>query len=159
MIQIVKAKPADATTLAQISGRAFDNDVHYGAPGLGGPPGYKSAEWQTRMMHLGDYLKIVLESRIIGGLIVFRKRAREYELGRIFIDPDCQNHGIGTQVTELLWQEYPFAKCWTLGTPAWNCRTRHFYQKVGFTEIGGDGRGGILFERRVVAANPRLPAS
>jgi len=155
VIQLVKARPTDATTLAQISERAFDNDVHYGAPGLGGPPGYKSAEWQTKMMHLGDYLKIVLESQIIGGIIVFRKRAREYELGRIFIDPDCQNQGIGTQVMELLWQEYPFAKCWTLGTPAWNRRTRHFYQKVGFVEVGGDGRGGILFERRVVAAHPR----
>jgi hypothetical protein len=46
------------------------------------------------------------------------------------------------------------AKRWTLGTPAWNRRTRHFYKKVGFVEVGEDGHGGILFERRIAAARP-----
>jgi hypothetical protein len=40
-------------------------------------------------------------------------------------------------------------KRWTLGTPAWNRRTRHFYKKVGFSEIGEDGHGGILLERKL----------
>jgi RimJ/RimL family protein N-acetyltransferase len=56
---------------------------------------------------------------------------------------------------EFLWKAYPLAKCWTLGTPAWNRRTRHFYQKVGFVEVGEDDRGGILLERRIAAAPPR----
>jgi RimJ/RimL family protein N-acetyltransferase len=116
---------------------------------MGGPPGYKSAAWQAKMMHLGDYFKIILEDHLIGGIIVFRKGTRHYELGRIFIDPAYQNRGIGTQAFAFLWKEYPLAKRWTLGTPAWNQRTRHFYKKVGFTEIGGDGHGGILFERSI----------
>jgi len=32
---------------------------------------------------------------------------------------------------------------------------RHFYNKVGFVEVGTDGRGGILFEKRIPAQDPR----
>jgi len=103
------------------------------------------------MMRIGQYYKILVDDQIVGGFIVFRQRPREYELGRIFVDPDFQNQGIGAQTFEFLWQEFPLAKQWTLGTPAWNRRTRHFYKKVGFVEVGEDGRGGILLEKRIPA--------
>ena len=147
MIQFKKARSADAKALATASRRAFDYDVHYGAPGPGGPPGYQSDQWQSKMMRIGDYYKILLDDQLIGGFIILRKAPREYELGRIFIDPDYQNQGIGSQAFEYIWEEYPLAKRWTLGTPAWNQRTRHFYRKVGFVEIGTDGPDGILFEK------------
>jgi GNAT superfamily N-acetyltransferase len=108
------------------------------------------------MMRFGDYYTIEMERQILGGLIILRKGTREYEVGRIFVDPDFQNQGIGTEAFEFLWKQYPLAKRWNLGTPAWNRRTRHFYKKVGFVEIGEDGLGGILFERRIVAARPGL---
>jgi GNAT superfamily N-acetyltransferase len=148
-IQLAKARHGDASTLARISQRAFDNDIHYGAPGPGGPPGYNSEGWQKRMIKMGDYFSILVADQIAGGVIVFRKKPREYELGRIFVEPDCQNQGIGTKALECLWQEYPLAKKWTLDTPAWNQRTHHFYQKLGFVEIGRDRRGLVLFERVV----------
>jgi GNAT superfamily N-acetyltransferase len=152
MDQIVfrKARPQDAPALAEASKRAFHSDIDCGAPGLGGPPGYDSPQWQRKMMCIGDYYTIVAEKRIVGGFIVFRKAAREYELGRIFVDSDFQNQGIGAQAFEFLWQEYPLAKRWALGTPTWNRRTRHFYKKVGFEEIDEDAHEGILFERRIV---------
>lgn len=80
-IRLQKAAARDAATLAEISKRAFDSDVVCGAPGPGGPPGYDSAPWQREMMKRGDYTKILLGERIVGGLIVFRKAPREYELG------------------------------------------------------------------------------
>jgi GNAT superfamily N-acetyltransferase len=151
MIQFKKARPSDARALARVSERAFHTDIHYGAPGLGGPPGYDSAVWQARMMNVGDYFKILADDQIVGGIIVFRKGARRYELGRIFVDAPFQNQGIGAQAFAFLWKTYPLAKLWTLGTPAWNRRTRHFYAKVGFAEVGEDGHGGVLFERRIPA--------
>ena len=149
MIRFLKAAAGNAEALALVSKQAFDDDVHYGAPGPGGPPGYDSAAWQQRMMRFGDYYKIVMDDQVIGGIIVFRKGAREYELGRIFIAPEFQNQGIGAQAFEFLWETYPLAKLWTLGTPTWNLRTRHFYKKIGFRELGPDGHGGVLFERRI----------
>ena len=154
MVQFRKARPGDAEALARASERAFHSDIHCGAPGIGGPPGYNSAAWQARMMRLGDYYTIVAQGQIVGGIIVFRQGTRQYELGRIFVDPDLQNQGIGTQAFDFLWETYPLARRWTLGTPAWNRRTRHLYKKVGFVEIGEDGHGGILFERRVPGPAP-----
>ena len=150
-IQFIMAEPADAERLARVSERAFHSDIHCGAPRLGGPPGYKSADWQKKMMEVGDYFKIIVEGGIVGGILVFRKERLRYEVGRIFVDPDFQNRGIGTQAFDFLWQEFPLAKRWTLGTPKWNRRTRHFYAKVGFAEIGEDGHGGVLLERRIRA--------
>jgi RimJ/RimL family protein N-acetyltransferase len=155
-----KARPSDAEALATASKLAFHEDVNYGAPGPpGGPPGYDSAAWQKRMMGLGEYYTILVSepgtrSQVIGGMIVFRKAAREYELGRIFITPAYQNQGIGTEAFDFLWQTYPLSKRWTLGTPKWNRRTRHFYSKVGFREIGEDAHDGVLFERRIAARPP-----
>lgn len=154
MIRFDKARLADAKALALASQRAFHSDIHCGAPEIGGPPGYDSATWQAKMMRIGDYFKIVVDGQIVGGFIVFRKGTREYELGRIFVDPDFQNQGIGTQTFAFLWQTYPLAKRWTLGTPGWNRRTRHFYKKVGFVEIGQDENKGILFERQIAAVLP-----
>ena len=155
MIRFEKARPKDAAALARISERAFHSDVHCGAPGLGGPPGYKSEQWQRKTMRIGEYYKILVGDQMVGGVIVFRKGPREYELRRIFVGPDYQNQGIGTQAMGFLWEEYPLAKRWTLGTPAWNHHTRHFYKKVGFVEVGTDGRGGLIFEKRIRAGGPR----
>lgn len=152
MMTIRKARPADASTLARASQRAFHSDIHCGAPSPpGGPPGYASPEWQRKMMRLGDYYAILVDDEIAGGIIVFRDGPREYTLGRIFVDPDYQNRGMGTQAMGFLWGAYPLAKRWTLDTPAWNVRTRHFYAKVGFVEVGQDAHGGILLERRTPA--------
>ena len=158
-LSFLKARAQDAGALTLVSKGAFEHDVNYGAPGIGGPPGYDSAGWQNQMMRRGDYYRIVLDGRIAGGIIVFRAGVRQYELGRVFLAPEYQNQGIGTQAIAFLWETYPLAKRWTLGTPAWNHRNRHFYQKVGFVEIGADGRGGVLFERRIAAHAPDPPHS
>ena len=149
MLELKEARRPDSVLLAEISGRAFDNDIHYGAPGPGGPFGYKSVSWQQKAMKWGTYFKIIFEKQMIGGIIVIRKSAGHYEIGRAFIEPEFQNQGLGEQAFRLLWEEYPFTRRWTLGTPEWNARTQHFYKKLGFEEVGFDGKGGVLFERKV----------
>jgi RimJ/RimL family protein N-acetyltransferase len=150
-IAFKKARSGDADRLAEVSKLAFDYDIHYGAPGPGGPRGYDSPAWQDRMIRLADYYRIQAGDRIIGGIIVLRQRVREYEVGRIFIEPEYQDQGIGTEAFNFLWETYPLAKRWTLGTPGWNQRTQHFYRKVGFVDVGRDRDGGVLFERLISA--------
>ena len=69
-VRLLKVRPRDAKTLALVSRRAFDGDVDYGASGKGGPPGYKSDQWQSKMMRVGMYCKIVSDKdgRIVGGI-------------------------------------------------------------------------------------------
>ncbi|MBU7015995.1 MAG: GNAT family N-acetyltransferase [Theionarchaea archaeon] len=133
-------KPAeveDGEILAEICKKAFDSDSEVGAPGTGGPPGYDTAEAQIHFMRFLDYYKIVGE-RIVGGIMVDSLRKEHVVLERIFVDPDVHRKGIGTRACELLWELYPDAKIWTLGTPEWNLRTKCFYEKLGFVQIGWD---------------------
>ena len=82
-----KALPQDARTLAHISERAFHSDVHHGAPSAtGGPPGYASDRWQMRLMIAAEYYKIVVNDKIVGGVIVRPVAYQHYELIRIFYD-------------------------------------------------------------------------
>jgi len=151
IIALKKAVARDAATLAEISKRAFASDLACGAVSPGGPPGYDSVGWQREMMKHGDYHKILLGARIVGGLIVFRKAPREYELGRIFIDPEVQRQGIGMQAMALMEAAYPLAKIWTLDTPEWNTRTNRFYPKMGYVKTGKHS-GDVFYHKTMSVA-------
>jgi GNAT superfamily N-acetyltransferase len=144
-VSLEQASVEDAMQLAEISKRAFHSDIHVGAPTKreddsaregGGPIGYDSPEFQTRMMRVCRYYKMIYDGRIAGGLIASRRRPGHYELERIFVDPEYHNRGIGTEAMKWVFAQFPDAKIWTLGTPEWNVRTRHFYEKLGFVQIG-----------------------
>jgi hypothetical protein len=94
-----KAMPRDAKRLARVSERAFHSDIHYGAPGLGGPPGYDSDLWQMRMMTVGEYYKILVDDRFVGGVVVRLRRVGFVEIGEdghggILFErtPNCTRH-------------------------------------------------------------------
>lgn len=149
MVKFVKAKTADAKGLALASWRAFDNDINYGAPGKGGPPGYKSEKWQSKMMRFGKYYKMLDEHRIIGGFVIFDKGKGHYELGRIFLDPDYQDQGIGAQAIEFMEKTFPMVTKWTLDTPRWNKRTQHFYEKMGYVMIGSSEPNLVVYGKLI----------
>ena len=148
-IRLVKARTQHAAKLADISRRAFHTDVNCGSPydTPGGPPGYDSPRAHARFMRECDYYEILRDKALVGAVMAIRRAPRQYECTGLFVDPDCHNQGIATGAFDLLWQEYPLAKRWTVRTPAWNARTRHLYEKLGFVLVGTDGRDGVIYER------------
>jgi RimJ/RimL family protein N-acetyltransferase len=152
MIQFRQATLQDAKTLAKISERAFHSDAEYGAASAGGPPGYADDRggyaWQIRMIAAAEYYKIIADHRIVGG-IVFRPVAyQHYDVIRIFIEPDYQRQGIGTQAMAFMENLHPEVKRWTLRTPVWNTRTPQFYEKCGYEQVGTEGDS-LLYEKRI----------
>jgi ribosomal protein S18 acetylase RimI-like enzyme len=145
------ARPDEADTLAAISARAFHSDHAFGGPVAGGPPGYDSPAWQRQAMRWGEYHAVEVERELVGGAIVSRKGPGHCELSRLFLDPDRHRRGIGRRVMALLEEAYPEVARWTLDTPAWNRRTRPFYEGLGFVEVGRVTHPGgpelILYER------------
>ena len=135
-VNVVEAVEEDAEIFAQISKRAFDTDVDVGAPGPGGPPGYDSPEFHIRIREFLDCYKILLDGATVGGVFVGKVNEEHLVLERIFVDPELHKRGIATRATELVWKLYPEARLWTLGTPEWNVRTKRFYEKLGFTQVG-----------------------
>jgi GNAT superfamily N-acetyltransferase len=156
MIRLVRAHASDADALTDISRRAFDNDVAFGAPGPGGPPGYDSVEWQRRTIAGSDYYCVYEDDTLIGGVIIGGGSDGEHELWRLFLEPDRQNQGVGSQVLGLVWAQYPLVTRWRLDTPNWNDRTRRFYASNGFEEVGSTADGSVIFERRSRPPRPVL---
>lgn len=137
-VSIIEAVEEDAVGLAGISRRAFDSDIDAGAEGPGGPPRYDSADAHVRYMRSTflDCCKILIGDLIVGGLMVGSAGEEHKVLERIFVDPDYHNRRIGQRAIELPGGLFPSAKLWTLGTPEWNLRTKHFHEKLGFVQVG-----------------------
>lgn len=150
MIRFAKAKYEDAEKLTEVQIKTFDDDARkfFGKP-KGGPPGYNSVPWQKMMMKKGFYYKILAGNTIIGGIIVFKVKPGHYNLGRIYIDPDYQNKGIGTQAMKFIESTFRDAQKWTLGTPKLAYRNHHFYEKFGYVRSGDDGPDGYLYEKNM----------
>jgi GNAT superfamily N-acetyltransferase len=140
----------DADLVAAISKRAFENDVDYGAPAVGGPPGYDDPQWQARIAGEATAYYVILDhGSVVGGMIVFGANG-DYWLGRMFVDPGAQNRGVGARAMTLLEREFPDARRWALETPPWNTRNHRFYEKTGYARIGLADSGDYLFEKRPV---------
>lgn len=154
MIKFLKAKFEDAEKLTEVQIKTFDDDARrfFGQPN-GGPPGYNSVKWQMMIMRKGIYYKILDANMIIGGIIVFRVKPGHYNLGRIYIDPEYQDKGIGTQAMKFIESTFRDAQKWTLETPKLAYRNHHFYEKLGYVRIGNDGPDGYLYEKRLDEGN------
>ncbi len=136
-LQLIKASTSDALTLTGISKRAFDSDSLVGAPSSGGPPGYMSLPFHTKMARQGHLYKLTDEGLITGGAILFLK-GDELNVGRIFIAPEHFRKGYGIFMMQEIEAMFSNVKEFILDTPIWNVRTNSFYTKLGYKEIKRD---------------------
>ena len=145
-LQFLKASTADAVSLMCISKKAFDSDVEIGAKGAGGPPGYNSLSFHTKMARMNCLYKLVDDYKIVGGALLFLKD-NELNIGRIFVDPEYFRKGYGIFMMQQIEESFAEAKVFTLDTPIWNVRTNAFYQKLGYVEVRRDGDF-VYYEKR-----------
>ena len=136
-LQFSKAGTSDALTLNSISKRAFDSDVLVGAASPGGPPGYMSVPFHTKMARHGQMYKLTDSGLSVGGAILYVKND-VLNIGRIFIAPEHFRKGYGIFMMQEIEKMFPTVKEITLDTPVWNIRTNSFYAKLGYKEIKRD---------------------
>ena len=148
-LQFLKAGTADAVSLMCISKKAFDSDVEVGASSVGGPPGYNSLSFHTKMARMNCLYKLVDDYKIVGGALLFLKDDI-LNVGRIFVDPEYFRKGYGIFMMQQIEESFAEAKVFTLDTPIWNVRTNAFYQKLGYVEVRRDGNF-VYYEKRRVA--------
>ena len=137
-LQFLKASTADAVSLMCISKKAFDSDVEVGASSVGGPPGYNSLSFHTKMARMNCLYKLVDDYKIVGGALLFLKDD-VLNIGRIFVDPEYFRKGYGIFMMQQIEAMFPEVKVFTLDTPIWNVRTNAFYQKLGYVEVRSNG--------------------
>jgi replication factor A1 len=164
-VSLEKAEVGDAEILTASCKRAFDSDIDHGEPAPGGPPGYDSLEWNIGIINNKwlQYRKILLNSEIVGGFIVGNRGPGYQVCERIWIDPDYMRKGIASKAFDMIWEKYPSADLWTLGTPEWNTRTNPFYQSLGFVKIGITNDytewKGNYYEKKIRDGIPRSKSS
>ena len=147
-LQLLKAGTSDALTLTGISKRAFDSDSLVGAPSPGGPPGYMSLPFHTKMARQGHLYKLTDEGLIAGGAILFLK-GDELNVGRIFVAPEHFRKGYGIFMMQEIEAMFSNIKEFTLDTPIWNVRTNSFYTKLGYKEIKRDNEFVFYSKKRI----------
>ena len=136
-LQFVKAGTSDALTLNGISKRAFDSDVQVGASSAGGPPGYMSVSYHTKMARSNHLYKLVDNGLIVGGALLFPDKDK-LNIGRIFVSPEHHRKGYGIYMMQEIEAMFSDVKEFVLDTPIWNVRTNTFYTKLGYIEKSRD---------------------
>jgi hypothetical protein len=126
----------DVEELTPIMKRAFDEDTqsHLGEK-AGGPLGYDNGEF-IRKHYLNSKAtayKAYKDNKLIGAVNVFINKNNENYLGNMFVDPLCQDKGIGLIIWRFIERKYPNTIKWRTDTPGFSKRNHHFYvNKCGF---------------------------
>ena len=141
ILQFLKASTADAVSLMCISKKAFDSDVEVGASSVGGPPGYATLSFHTKMARMNCLYKLVDDYKIVGGALLFLKDDI-LNVGRIFVDPEHFRKGYGIFMMQQIEESFAEVKVFTLDTPIWNVRTN-----AGYVEVRRDGDF-VYYEKR-----------
>ena len=140
MLILERAVENDALKLAEIQKASFDEESkQFNNNEIGGPSGYDSIRFQEEMMQICEYFKVLLHGEIIGGALIFIESNQVHNLGRIFIDPNYQNKGIGIKVMREIERSFPDSTKWWLDTPSWSVKNHHFYTKCGYTKVREEG--------------------
>lgn len=133
MIELVRLQTHELSEYAELAIAAFeeDNKAYGGYPPL--------IDIENRTVHFiddGNTFKILYNTKMVGGINVYKNNDDVYTLGSIFIDPVFHNQGIGQKVISLIEDQYPNVKKWILETPYLNFRNHHFYEKMGYVKTG-----------------------
>lgn len=133
MIFIVPAEIEDARELTNVCIKAFEEDkLLYGEM----PPKLDTVMWHKQNILAGQYYKIIEDNIIVGGIKLFHLQNGYMRVGTIYIDPDYQNRGIGSEALKFIENQFSKVKIWSLDTPYKSYRNHHFYEKLGYSRVG-----------------------
>ncbi|MEG0295838.1 MAG: GNAT family N-acetyltransferase [Clostridium sp.] len=132
MAKFFKVSDLDVEILIDVAIKAFQEDkIKYGVI----PPEIDTIEWHVANMVNGMYYKIVLNDNIVGAINLYDLGNNSVRIGSIFIDPEYQNQGIGTEAMKFIENKYPNTRKWSLDTPYQNYRNHYFYEKHGYVKV------------------------
>ncbi|MDA1676308.1 GNAT family N-acetyltransferase [Bacillus cereus group sp. TH152-1LC] len=142
IICIEKATILDAEKLTKIMTRTFDEETKRWLCGQGDvidyniqPTGYSSVEMMKYSIEELDCYKVIMDEKIIGGIIVTISGKSYGRIDRIFVDPVYQGKGIGSHVIKFIEAEYLNIRIWDLETSSRQINNHHFYKKMGYEII------------------------
>ncbi|MGG5735623.1 MULTISPECIES: GNAT family N-acetyltransferase [Bacillus cereus group] len=142
IISIEKATILDAEKLTEIMKRTFDEEAKRWLYAQGDvidyniqPPGYSSVEMMKYSIEELDTYKVIMDEKVIGGIIVTISGKSYGRIDRIFVEPFLQGKGIGSRVMKLIEEKFPNIRIWDLETSSRQINNHYFYKKMGYEII------------------------
>jgi GNAT superfamily N-acetyltransferase len=146
---------ADLPALTDIMTRAFTAEYQPSAPhDADALAAYTTdtffCSWLEGCSDIARY-KILADDMLIGASVVWQFEDDHNVLGLLFVEPAYQNHGIGQQAWQFLASSFPATKRWTVRTPAWSCKNRHFYEQCCGFQLVSVEDGYVVYENVLAA--------
>ncbi|MGD6965832.1 GNAT family N-acetyltransferase [Rossellomorea vietnamensis] len=141
-IYLIKALLNDSEKLTAVMKRTFDEEakrwlsdqedvVDYNIQ----PPGYASIEMTKYMIDELQYYKIMMDGELVGGIILTIAGNSYGRIDRIFIAPEHQGKGIGSEAIRLIEEKYNTIRIWDLETSSRQRNNHYFYEKMGYETV------------------------
>jgi ribosomal protein S18 acetylase RimI-like enzyme len=136
-ITITKATAKDAEEILRLQKLAYISEAEiisdYTIPPL----------VQTLEETLADYrtntvLKAVIDGKIVGSVRGELKEDGSVYIGKLMVNPDIQNQGLGTRLMNALETEFPGVKKFWLFTGQHSVRNLYLYHKLGYKDTGAE---------------------
>ena len=149
-------KEADISIYTPIMKRAFDEDTQrHTDKSEGGPDGYDNGEFIKKwyINKNAKAFKVMKDGVPVGAINVFINKNNINFLGNMFVDPSCQDKGIGLKIWSFIESEFPETIKWCTETPAYSRRNHNFYvNKCGFHVVRidnpkSDNGGSFILEK------------
>ncbi len=152
MVTFDPADPDDAEALQRTLVAAFEGASveDFGVEGVL-PPGIEDGSMIEEAYDGQTMYAIRDGDAVVGGIIVEPREDGEMYLQTLWVDPDRQRGGVGSEALAFLEAEHPDATAWTLETPKLSERNRAFYERHGYEvakEVGVEGTEVVLLNYR-----------
>jgi ribosomal protein S18 acetylase RimI-like enzyme len=131
-IEIARASAADAEEILCLQKLAYRSEAEiYDDWTL--PPLHQTLEEITAEFTTHVFLKAICNQGIVGSVRA-RQRDGACYIGRLIVDPEYQNRGLGTRLMLAIEEAHRDAERFQLYTGAQSLRNLHLYQKLGYQE-------------------------
>ncbi len=133
--RIEPATPADAAAISAVRRKAFRQVAEYlNRTDL--PMLYQSEAEIAEECHASVILKCVENRTIIGTVQGFADQDNFCRIGKLAVDPDCQNRGIARALIAEIETRFAACRRYCLFTSEDTPWTVALYRKLGYREIG-----------------------
>ncbi|GFN33525.1 GNAT family N-acetyltransferase [Paenibacillus xylaniclasticus] len=162
-----RAQLEDAETLKEIMVKAFNREQRIWLqedeqPDANlRPPGYDSTAMHRYVIQEWPYYVMEYAGKVVGAISV-NVSGIHGRIDKLFIDPDFQGRGFGSQALAFVENQFPSVTVWKLETSSRQQRNHHFYEKAGYmrtyeseTEYGYEKTLGLSRQQQ----DERIPIS
>lgn len=134
-LKIQRTHLKEARELLQIQKEAFKSDLQR-YDDFPYSPAAESLPMLIDRIKNSYHYSVFINNELAGALDIRKLSHDHYYLYRVYLKPSFHNKGYGSHIMKWMENEFPDAKRWSLDTPKDNAQNHHFYEKLGYKEIG-----------------------